>query len=150
MTQGKKLDVFVSIPQRQQPRHSEGVRDGQTSQAENHKRSSCRDSVPSESRTGTPRDQSDKQDDLHGSHYRQGHSPVRLHDLRRGAASLVLAAGVEMKVVQETLGHTSSAFTADTYTSVYAHVATTAAEKTAALLFGEDRIQPGKLISLQG
>ncbi|MFI6842844.1 tyrosine-type recombinase/integrase [Nonomuraea africana] len=40
---------------------------------------------------------------------------MRLHDLRHGAASLMLAAGVEIKVVQETLGHTSSAFTADTY-----------------------------------
>ncbi|MGV9379665.1 hypothetical protein ACWDRB_27850, partial [Nonomuraea sp. NPDC003707] len=33
------------------------------------------------------------------------------------------AAGVEMKVVQETLGHTSSSFTADTYTSVFPEVA---------------------------
>jgi hypothetical protein len=41
----------------------------------------------------------------------------------------MLATGVEMKVVQETLGHTSSAFTADTYTSVYPQVATAAAEK---------------------
>jgi hypothetical protein len=46
----------------------------------------------------------------------------------------MLAAGVEMKVVQETLGHTSSAFTADTYTSVFPEVAKAAAEKTAALL----------------
>ncbi|WP_336245674.1 tyrosine-type recombinase/integrase [Nonomuraea sp. SYSU D8015] len=38
--------------------------------------------------------------------YRAGLPPIRLHDLRHGAASL--AAGVEMKVVQETLGHTSS------------------------------------------
>ncbi|MFI9593775.1 tyrosine-type recombinase/integrase [Nonomuraea sp. NPDC052265] len=51
--------------------------------------------------------------------YLAGLPPIRLHDLRHGAASLMLAAGVEMKVVQETLGHTSSAFTADTYTSVY-------------------------------
>ncbi|MFI7148843.1 hypothetical protein ACIBO2_28335 [Nonomuraea sp. NPDC050022] len=55
-----------------------------------------------------------------------------------------------MKVVQETLGHTSSAFTADTYTSVYPQVATAAAEKTAALLFGkEDQTAPGQLISLR-
>lgn len=44
--------------------------------------------------------------------------PIRLHDLRHGAASLMLAAGVSMKVVQETLGHSSSSFTADIYTSV--------------------------------
>ncbi|MEU6795199.1 tyrosine-type recombinase/integrase [Nonomuraea wenchangensis] len=51
--------------------------------------------------------------------YLAGLPPIRLHDLRHGTASLMLAAGVEMKVAQETLGHTSSAFTADTYTSVY-------------------------------
>nr|WP_318781475.1 hypothetical protein [Nonomuraea africana] len=51
---------------------------------------------------------------------------------------MMLAAGVEIKVVQETLGHTSSAFTADTYTSVFPQVAMAAAEKTAALLLGDD------------
>ena len=44
--------------------------------------------------------------------------PVRLHDLRHTAASLLLAAGVPLKVVSETLGHSSIAITAD----VYAHV----------------------------
>lgn len=62
----------------------------------------------------------------------------------------MLAAGVEMKVVQETLGHASSAFTAATYTSVYPQVVSAAAEKTAALLFGkEGQTAPGKLISLK-
>jgi integrase len=70
--------------------------------------------------------------------YLAGLPPIRLHDLRHGAASLMLAAGVEIKVVQETLGHTSSAFTADTYTSVFPQVAMAAAEKTAALLLGDD------------
>jgi len=63
-----------------------------------------------------------------------GLPPVRLHDLRHGAASLMLAAGVPMKVVQETLGHSSSATTADTYTSVYPTVASEAAEAAAALV----------------
>ncbi|MGP3960022.1 site-specific integrase [Nonomuraea sp. 3N208] len=60
--------------------------------------------------------------------------PVRLHDLRHGAASLMLAAGVDLRVVQETLGHVSSTFTRDTYTSVYPEVARAAAESTAALI----------------
>jgi integrase len=34
--------------------------------------------------------------------------PVRLHDLRHGAASLMLAADVDLKVVQEILGHSRS------------------------------------------
>ncbi|WP_245657902.1 site-specific integrase [Herbidospora mongoliensis] len=66
--------------------------------------------------------------------FEAGLPPVRLHDLRHGAASLMLAAGVEMKIVQETLGHVSSTFTRDTYTSVYPEVAAAAAESTAALL----------------
>jgi integrase len=66
--------------------------------------------------------------------YEAGLPPIRLHDLRHGAASLMLAAGVELKVVQETLGHTSSTFTRDTYTSVFPEVAKAAAERTAALL----------------
>ena len=47
-----------------------------------------------------------------------GLSGVRLHDLRHTAATLLLGAGVPLKVVSETLGHSSIAITAD----VYAHV----------------------------
>ena len=63
-----------------------------------------------------------------------GLPPVRLHDLRHGAASIMLAAGVDLKIVQETLGHVSSTFTRDTYTSVYPEVAKAAAESTAAMI----------------
>lgn len=41
--------------------------------------------------------------------------PIRLHDLRHGAASLSLAADNDLKSVQEMLGHASLAFTADFY-----------------------------------
>jgi len=63
---------------------------------------------------------------------RSGLPPVRLHDLRHGAASL--SAGVDIKVVQETLGHSSSAITRDTYTSVLSEVARAAAEATARMI----------------
>ncbi|WP_394367751.1 tyrosine-type recombinase/integrase [Nonomuraea phyllanthi] len=46
-----------------------------------------------------------------------GLPPVRLHDLRHGAATLALASGTELKVVQSTLGHASIVLTADTYVS---------------------------------
>ncbi|WP_147341132.1 tyrosine-type recombinase/integrase [Actinomadura logoneensis] len=46
-----------------------------------------------------------------------GLPPVRLHDLRHGAASFLLAAGHDMKTVQEALRLSSLA--ADTYTSCY-------------------------------
>ncbi|MDN5915074.1 MAG: site-specific integrase [Pseudonocardia sp.] len=63
-----------------------------------------------------------------------GLPPIRLHDLRHVAASLMLAAGVDMKVVQETLGHSNIGLTANTYTSIYPDVATAAAEATAAIV----------------
>ena len=63
-----------------------------------------------------------------------GLPPVRLHDLRHGAASLMLAAGVGLAVVSETLGHSTLGLTADTYISLYQEVATAAAEAAAALV----------------
>jgi integrase len=47
-----------------------------------------------------------------------GLPPIRLHDLRHGAASLSLAAGNDLKVAQAMLGHSIIVLTADTYTSV--------------------------------
>lgn len=46
---------------------------------------------------------------------RLGLPHVRFHDLRHGCASLLLAQGVSLKVVSETLGHASISLTADTY-----------------------------------
>jgi integrase len=60
--------------------------------------------------------------------------PIRFHDLRHGAATLSLAAGVEIKVVSEILGHSKSSFTRDVYTSVIPEVHQAAAEATAALV----------------
>ncbi len=60
--------------------------------------------------------------------------PIRFHDLRHGAATLSLAAGVEMKVISENLGHSKSSFTRDTYTSVIPQVAQAAAEAVAAIV----------------
>ncbi|WP_346050301.1 tyrosine-type recombinase/integrase [Actinomadura chokoriensis] len=60
--------------------------------------------------------------------------PIRFHDLRHGAATLSLAAGVEMKVVSETLGHARSSFTADVYASVVPQVFKAAAEAAAAVV----------------
>ena len=62
---------------------------------------------------------------------RAGKRHVRLHDLRHFHASLLLKAGVHLKVVQERLGHSSIAITADTYS----HVAPSL-QKEAAEVFG--------------
>jgi len=72
-----------------------------------------------------------------------GLPPVRLHDLRHGAATLALAAGVELKVVQDMMGHASIVLTADTYTSVLPEVARTAAEQVASLILKAGRLIPG-------
>ncbi|WP_155334417.1 site-specific integrase, partial [Acrocarpospora corrugata] len=47
-----------------------------------------------------------------------GLPPIRLHDLRHGAATLALAAGDDLRVVQGLLGHASIVVTADIYASV--------------------------------
>jgi integrase len=64
-----------------------------------------------------------------------GLPPVTLHGLRHGAATLALAAGTDLKIVQDQLGHSTIALTADTYTSVLPETARTAADSTAAVLF---------------
>ena len=66
--------------------------------------------------------------------YGAGLPPIRLHDLRHGAATLMLAGGADMKLVQALLRHSSLAITADTYTSVLPEVAREAAQAAAALV----------------
>ncbi|WP_406205200.1 site-specific integrase [Kitasatospora sp. NBC_01560] len=65
---------------------------------------------------------------------RLGLPPVRLHDLRHLAATLLLGAGADLKVVQEVLGHATIVLTADTYTSVLPSLDRENAEKAAALV----------------
>ena len=72
-----------------------------------------------------------------------GLPPVRLHDLRHGAASLALAAGVDLKVVADQLGHCSIVLTADTYVSVAMELALSAAEAVARLVLRAGRRPPG-------
>lgn len=63
-----------------------------------------------------------------------GLPPVRLHDLRHGAATLMLAAGVDVKIVSDTLGHSDTRITRDIYQSVLPEVGRGAAEATAKLV----------------
>ncbi|HUK72224.1 MAG TPA: tyrosine-type recombinase/integrase [Streptosporangiaceae bacterium] len=65
---------------------------------------------------------------------KSGLPPVTLHGLRHGAASMLLAAGVPLKVTSEILGHASSAFTADVYTSVSEELAESAASAIGAFI----------------
>ena len=72
-----------------------------------------------------------------------GLPPIRLHDLRHGAASLALQAGVDLKVVSDRLGHSSIVLTAGTYISVLAALAMQAVEKTARLVARAGQYPPG-------
>jgi integrase len=60
--------------------------------------------------------------------------PVRLHDLRHGAASLTYRATKDLKLVSELLGHSGIQITADTYTTLFADVDAAAAEAVVALV----------------
>ena len=61
---------------------------------------------------------------------------VRFHDLRRSAASLLLAQGVPMRAVMEVLGHSSISTTADIYSHVMPAMMRDVADKMDAILGG--------------
>ncbi len=63
-----------------------------------------------------------------------GLRPIRLHDLRHGAASLRLAAGSDIAAVSKMLGHSSISITADTYSHLLRGVGRQAAEAAQALV----------------
>ncbi|MDP4511888.1 tyrosine-type recombinase/integrase [Nonomuraea turcica] len=63
-----------------------------------------------------------------------GLPPIRLHDLRHGAATLSLAAGNDMKTTSQMLRHSSLSITADLYTTVLPEVAREAAEASVRLV----------------
>lgn len=63
-----------------------------------------------------------------------GLPPIRLRDLRHGAATLMLAADIDIKIVSDTLGHSDTRITRDIYQSVLPHVGKNAAEATAKLI----------------
>lgn len=60
--------------------------------------------------------------------------PVRLHDLRHGAATLALAAGHSMKSISALLRHSSVAITADIYTNLTPELAHADAQSLAQLV----------------
>ncbi|WP_175541574.1 site-specific integrase [Streptomyces aidingensis] len=67
---------------------------------------------------------------------------VRLHDLRHGQASLMLAAGVELAIVSKRLGHSSIAITSDTYSHLLGGVGRDAADRASALIPRARRTAP--------
>lgn len=66
--------------------------------------------------------------------YRATLCPIRFHDLRHGAASLLKASGVDTKIISAILGHSRTSFTDATYVLVFPEVAKAAAEAAAAIV----------------
>ena len=66
----------------------------------------------------------------------------RFHDLRHSPASLMIAAGIHLKVIQERLGHSTFQLTADTYSHLLQGAQADAAERVGELV--------GPLIGPQG
>ena len=62
---------------------------------------------------------------------------IRLHDLRHTHASILLKAGVPVKVVSERLGHSSPAFTMTVYQHVLPGMQADAAATFSTVVFGE-------------
>jgi integrase len=66
--------------------------------------------------------------------------PVRrLHDARHTAATLMLLQGVDVRVVQQILGHSSSTLTRDTYQHVVPEIAADAAARIEGGLWGAEK-----------
>ena len=61
---------------------------------------------------------------------------IRLHDLRHSCATLLLAQGVNPRVVMETLGHSQVSLTPNTYSHVLPSLQKDAAAKINAILGG--------------
>ena len=60
--------------------------------------------------------------------------PIRFHDLLHGAATMLRAAGVPIKVISDVLGHACPAFTDDVYTTVAEELAEQAARAISAFV----------------
>lgn len=63
-----------------------------------------------------------------------GLPPIRFHDLRHGAATMLIAAGQPVKVVSAIPGHSTSSFTMDVYAVVAEESAEAAAVAIAAFV----------------
>jgi integrase len=86
------------------------------------------------SRVGTPYEPRNLQRDFERILKHSQVPKVRFHDLRHSAASLLLSQGVPLRLIQEILGHSSIAMTADLYAHIAPSLMREAAEKMESIL----------------
>ena len=79
-----------------------------------------------------------------------GLPPVRLHDLRHGAATLMLLAGDELKTIADQLGHSSVVLTADTHLSVAVELGLKSAAAAARMVLNAGRPPGGGDVRRRG
>jgi integrase len=77
-----------------------------------------------------------------------GVAPLRLHDLRHTCASLAIAAGADVKVLQRMLGHASAALTLDRYGHLMPGQAESVAERLDEMARGASAQMPPAVASL--
>ena len=86
---------------------------------------------------GSPRTPSTVTQQFRRTAKRAGFSNVRLHDLRHTHASLMLQQGTDIKTISTRLGHSSVAFTMDTYAHMLPGMQKSAMEKFESALTNE-------------
>ena len=77
-------------------------------------------------------------------------APLRLHDLRRTCASLAIAAGADVKVLQRMLGHASAALTLDRYGHVMPGQERSVADRLDAMARQATPVRTASVTSLPG
>lgn len=93
---------------------------------------------------GTPLDERNVTRQFQRALARAGLPPMRFHDLRHSAASLLLAQGVSAKLVQELLGHATIALTLGTYSHLIPQIARDTARRMHALLTDDTDDRPAE------
>lgn len=88
------------------------------------------------SRIGTPYEPHGLHDDFKRLLVEAGLPDMRFHDLRHSAASLMLAQGIPLRSIQDILGHSSIALTANLYAHVGEQLRREAADAMDAILAG--------------
>jgi integrase len=78
---------------------------------------------------GTPLDPSTVTHVFHKVTKRAGLEDLRLHDLRHSYTSIMIAAGVNVKAISQSLGHANIGITLDTYGHLLPGMGRTAAER---------------------